>query len=139
MSDTKRYVLVYAGLDKKGNADNRYFVGQNLYLGIANITDSLELATIMSLEEAEKVWGLMAAKKDWQIWSIRDSIVLYEESDRHLLMEKRKRLSEELMSIDLQLNKNSDGHGERPQISPENMRKMINTTSVTTDQAGSVE
>lgn len=60
-----RYVLVYLG-----------DAGKWSYLGISNLTDNIEKADIMTLDEAKRKWNSMSVKADWQVWSIRPGIVL---------------------------------------------------------------
>jgi len=64
------YVLVYVG-----EGDFEFFKNQNLYLATI-LTDSVEQAAMMTIDEAEEKWGRMTVKEDWQIWSVRPGIVL---------------------------------------------------------------
>lgn len=97
--ETPSYVLVYVG----DQDEWRFFKDGNLYLGVANLTDSLEYAAMMTLDEAERKWGCMSIKADWQIWSVKTEIVLDAISDRHRYAEihraKKAALEEELKSL----------------------------------------
>jgi len=101
MSD-ERYVLVYK---PDSNLEFKYFESQNLYLGQAMLTKDLENAAKMSLDEAECTLNLMTTKSDWQIWSIKSSIVLDKQSFHHELINKKKQLLEEISSIDYKLQR----------------------------------
>jgi hypothetical protein len=85
------YVLVYVA-DKGGY---RFFKNQNLYLGVANLTDSVEQAAMMTLDEAEGTWGCMTAKDDWEVWSVRPGIMLDVKSERHIIRARKAILEAE--------------------------------------------
>ena len=88
------FVLVYIG-----ESEWQFFKSQNLYLGVANLTDSVEHAAMMSLDDAEKKWDCMTVKDDWQIWSVRPGIVLDAMSNRHIIRMKKEALEAELKSL----------------------------------------
>ena len=97
----KRYVVVYVGDWTSSNYNPQFFKSQNLYLGSANLTDSLDNAALLSKEEAEKIWGCMDVKNDWQIWSIRLGYVLDKEYKEHLQKIERERLLRMLEALDI--------------------------------------
>lgn len=76
----------------------QYFKEQNLYLGIAILTDSLEEAAKMTLDEAEGKLECMT-DNNWTIWSVKEGLVLDEKSERHIIRQKRKDLQEQLDAL----------------------------------------
>lgn len=90
------YVLVFIGTDGK---EWQYFKSQNLYLGQAMLTDTVEDAAKLTLDDAEAKWDCMTVKDDWAIWSVRPGIVLDKPSDRHVVRAKRKALEQQLASL----------------------------------------
>ena len=90
------YVLVFIGTDGK---EWQYFKSQNLYLGSAMLTDSVEDAAMLTLDDAESKLDCMTVKDDWAIWSVRLGIVLDKRSDRHVIRSKRKELERQLASL----------------------------------------
>jgi len=94
-SASRCYVLVYVG----DEGEWQFFKDQNLYLGVANLTDSVEHAAMMTLDEAEGKWGCMSVKDDWQVWSVRPGIVLDAISERHIIRAKKAELEAELKSL----------------------------------------
>jgi len=89
------YVLVYSGLGR----GRWFFKSQNLYLGTAELTDSLEEAKRFSLDDAEATYNCMGEPEKWEIWSIRQGWVLAEKSERHIVRRKREQLLKELASL----------------------------------------
>lgn len=85
------YVLVYKS--------NQFYTSQNLYLGCANLTNKLEDARVMTLEDAEITFGLMTDKTDWEIWSVRTGIVLDQKSERHSIRCRINILKDELSKL----------------------------------------
>lgn len=61
----EHYVLVYIGDP-----------GEWSYLGIVSLTDDINRAVKMTLDEARLKWNCMGVKADWQVWSIRPGITL---------------------------------------------------------------
>ena len=93
---TACYVLVFIGTDGK---EWQFFKSQNLYLGSAMLTDSVEDAAMLTLDEAESKFDCMTVKDDWAIWSVRPGVVLDKPSERHVIRSKRKDLERQLASL----------------------------------------
>jgi len=89
------YVLVYKG--------NQFYTSQNLYLGCANLTQRLQDARVMTLEDAEITFGLMANPTEWEIWSVRTGIVLDKKSERHSIRCRINILKSELSKLQKEL------------------------------------
>jgi hypothetical protein len=67
-SEEQKYVLRFK--------DKWFFKGQNLYLGQADLTKSLDDAVIMTLKEALHRYKLMDAPEHWKVYKIRRGWVL---------------------------------------------------------------
>jgi hypothetical protein len=80
-----------------------FFESQNLYLGAAILTESLQKAKKMPLEEAESSWRCMNEQESWQIWSTDIGVILGKESTRHVLNSRKQKLEKELASIEKEL------------------------------------
>jgi hypothetical protein len=70
-SEEQKYVLSFK--------DKWFFEGQNLYLGQADLTKSLDRAVIMTSEEAIHKYKLMDEKEHWKVYKVRRGWVLGEE------------------------------------------------------------
>ena len=90
MSD-KMYVLLYKG--------DQFFKEQNLYLGSAVLTNDIDSAAQMTLEEAEKKYSCMKEKDDWKIFRVVIGLRLGQESIRHIKAARRAELEQELAAI----------------------------------------
>ena len=87
----KTYVLLHK--------DDQFFKEQNLYLGSAILTNDIDSAAQMTLEEAEKKYGCMKAKDDWKIFRVVIGLRLGQESIRHIMAARKAELEQELASI----------------------------------------
>lgn len=76
-----------------------YFKEQNLYLGSAILTNDIDSAAQMTLEEAEKKYGCMKEKDDWKIFRVVIGLRLGQESTRHIKAARKALLEKELAAI----------------------------------------
>ena len=88
----KMYVLLHK--------DDRYFKEQNLYLGSAILTNDIDSAAQMTLEEAEKKYGCMKEKDDWKIFRVVIGLRLGQESTRHIMAARKAELEQELQKLE---------------------------------------
>ena len=93
------YVLVFE--------DSSFFVDQNLYLGIANLTKNLKKASKLSLDEAEAKLKCMDHQDKWEIWSVRLGWILNQRSQRHIHKKEKHNLEQKLEQINQILNDNN--------------------------------
>jgi hypothetical protein len=96
--EEKKYVLAYIA-----EAEHKYFKEQNLYLGTAILTDDINNACLMTLEEAESYFSYMNVKADWEIWSVKIGLSLDQPSTRHLLKMREQELKKQLQEVQKQL------------------------------------
>ena len=95
LSASRCYVLVHVGDER----ERRYFKEQNLYLGSAILTNDIDSAAQMPLEEAEKKYGCMKDKDDWKIFRVVIGLRLGQESSRHIKAARKAELEKELAAI----------------------------------------
>jgi len=76
-----------------------YFKEQNLYLGSAILTNDIDSAAQMTLEDAEKKYGCMKEKDDWKIFRVVVGLRLGQESTRHIKAARKASLEKELAAI----------------------------------------
>lgn len=86
------YVLVY----KSKGASDKFFTGQNLYLGTAEVATDIDSAENMSLEEAVRKYELMKNKDKWHIHPIIFVKGLGEEYVDHITKSRIKDLKDQL-------------------------------------------
>lgn len=94
-----KYVLAYIP-----EQEYKYFKEQNLYLGCATLTDDINNACLMTLEEAENYFSHMHVKSDWEIWSVKTGLTLDQKSSRHLLKMQEQELKKQLEEVQKQLD-----------------------------------
>jgi len=87
----KMYVLQH----KSG----QYFKEQNLYLGAAIMTNDIDSAAQMPLEQAENKYGCMNEKDEWKIFRVILGLRLGRESDRHIKAARKADLEKELAEL----------------------------------------
>ena len=85
------YVLQY----KTGG----FFEKQNLYLGQAMLTDDIDTARQMSLDEAEDKLSCMPKKQDWNIYEVGIGLRLGAKSTRHIKKWRKEELERELAAL----------------------------------------
>ena len=76
-----------------------YFKEQNLYLGSAILTNDIDSAAQMTMEEAEKKYDCMKKKDDWKVFRVVVGLRLGQESTRHIKAARKARLEKELAAI----------------------------------------
>ena len=79
--------------------DGTFYCGQNLYLGTAETTYDIDAATQLSLDEAERRFGCMREKDEWNIYRVVVGLRLGEKSIRHIKRAKKERLERELREL----------------------------------------
>jgi len=76
-----------------------YFKEQNLYLGSAILTNDIDSAAQMTMEDAEKKYGRMKERDDWKIFRVVVGLRLGQESTRHIKAARKASLEKELAAI----------------------------------------
>lgn len=97
-----KYVLVF---QKRPSDKLRYFERNNLYLGSAILTDSLDYAHRMTLDKAEDNLSRMSEPEYWSIWSIKKDWILNKRHEGHIIKQKIGSLQKELVDLQRELLK----------------------------------
>lgn len=81
-----------------------FFKEQNLYLATASLTNDIDSACQLSLDDAENKYKCMTEKDDWKIYRITLGLRLGEESKHHIKMMRKEYLEKELKAINKAIN-----------------------------------
>ena len=107
LMEPKLYVLCYEAHVRQ----RMFFKGQNLYLGVADMTGVLEEAAKMTLDEAESKLSCMSKQDDWEIWSLTHKMTLGRRSNRHEIKLEKEELKKQISELKKQLKQIEEQEG----------------------------
>lgn len=96
LTEDRKYVLVYWD---DAQRQTFYFKEQNLYFGTAILTDDVNHACLMTLQEAIDTWKCMSVKDDWEIWSVKQGLVLEKKETNYRIEEQIADLNKQVAEL----------------------------------------